>query len=109
MNKGYDEKIRQCLMKAGQAHTDYLNVMENAKIVFFKMQKDTIVCPECGKEIKKSDLMVGRRTNCPACGRNLLSAKDTENLMSAYERYVDRQRDLRDTVVEMKKECGMTA
>ena len=84
-SKAYENAV-QMLTNANQAQQDLKVKIREA---FFNRKSEFVGCKQCGSKLSIKYLS---KTNCPLCGRNLLSETDTDRLMKADQRRLEAQK-----------------
>ena len=97
------EKARNAVNEAQKAYNAAKVKIEAA---FLGAKSEYVGCKECGSKLKRSLL---KKTNCPLCGRNLLSETDTTRLMNAHDRIVNAQKKQKEFIGKEQKKAEKAA
>ena len=81
-SKAYENAV-QMLENASKSYDELKKKLHEA---FFNRKSEYVGCKECGSKLSIKYLS---KTNCPLCGRNLLSETDTDRLMKADQRRIE--------------------
>ncbi len=75
------------------ARANYNILKQRTDAMFWNRKSEFVGCKECGSKLRVSLL---KKTNCPLCGRNLLSETDTDRLMKAHDKIVEAQKKAKE-------------
>lgn len=88
------------------AQKSYTDLKEKIESDFFNTKSEYIGCKECGSRLAKKYL---NKTNCPLCGRNLLSETATTRLMNAHDKIVSAQKKQREILKKEEQKAAKKA